>query len=313
MKGGIRTPKAVNAGLLADLGRARGRDRRRQRIRAAVLADPALRRRARRARRGADRRRRHAGRDLDPERVHGPVRGRGGHRAGQHGADRGGHARRRVRLDPDQADGRRDEPLDRERVLRRRRHRRRRRARRARAAAARRAPRSAADVAIQLSYARLVVVVPGLRHGRRPGPARRRRPRHRAREARRRGPVRDPSGRRPHARPHERAARRGRRPLRPAQGDGRHQRRVRPHRRLARDRRQRRHQPRRADRRRLADLRHADPRRRQVRQRDRAQAVDDLRLRRASTTRSSTTPRPRCSSATRSPRCHEILSEVQAL
>ena len=43
---------------------------------------------------------------------------------------------------------------------------------------------------------------------------------------------------------------------------------------VARDRRQRRHQPRRAHRRRLADLRHADPRRRQVRQRDRAQALD---------------------------------------
>ena len=43
------------------------------------------------------------------------------HRARQHRADRRRHARRRVGLDPDQADGRGDEPLDRERVLRGRR------------------------------------------------------------------------------------------------------------------------------------------------------------------------------------------------
>ena len=115
---------------------------------------------------------------------------------------------------------------------------------------------------------------PRLRHGGRPGPARGRGPRRRAREARGGGAVRDPPGRGPHARPHERPARRGRRPLRQAQGDGRHQRRVRAHRRRARDRRQRCHQPRRAHGRRLADLRHADPRRRQVQQRDRAQALD---------------------------------------
>jgi NAD(P) transhydrogenase subunit beta len=63
-----------------------------------------------------------------------------------------------------------------------------------------------------------------LRDGGRAGAARGRRPRGRAREARRRGPVRDPSGRRAHAGPHERPARRSRRPLRQAQGDGRHQR-----------------------------------------------------------------------------------------
>ena len=110
--------------------------------------------------RAADRRRRHAGRDLDPERVHRPERGRGGHGARQHGADRRRHARRRVGLDPHQADGRRHEPLDRQRVLRRP---------RAPAAPSPAAETdggtvrstSAADVAIQLSYARLVVVVPG--------------------------------------------------------------------------------------------------------------------------------------------------------
>ena len=54
----------------------------------------------------------------------------------------------------------------------------------------------------------------------------------------------------PHARPHERAAGRGRRALRPAQGDGRDQPRVPADRRRARDRRQRRDQPGRARRRR---------------------------------------------------------------
>ena len=73
----------------------------------------------------ADRRRRHARRDLDAERVHGPERRGRGRRARQHGADRGRDARRRVRLDPDQADGRGDEPLDRQRLLRRLRRRRR--------------------------------------------------------------------------------------------------------------------------------------------------------------------------------------------
>ena len=54
---------------------------------------------------------------------------------------------------------------------------------------------------------------PRLRDGGRPGPARRPRARARARGQGRRGQVRDPPGRRPDAGPHERAARRGRRPL----------------------------------------------------------------------------------------------------
>ena len=53
----------------------------------------------------------------------------------------------------------------------------------------------------------------------------------------------------------------------------------------------------------LADLRNADPGRRQGRVGDRAQAVDEHRLRRASTTRSSTTTTRRCCSATRRSRC----------
>ena len=70
-------------------------------------------------------------------------------------------------------------------------------------------------------------------------------------------------GRRPHARPHERAAGRGRRALHAAEGDGRDQPRVPADRRGARDRRQRRHQPGRARGPEQPDLRHADPRRRQ--------------------------------------------------
>jgi NAD(P) transhydrogenase subunit beta len=58
--------------------------------------------------------------------------------------------------------------------------------------------------------------------------------------------VRDPPGGRPHAGPHERAARRGRGALRPGLRDGRHQRRVRPGRRGHHARRQRRREPGRA-------------------------------------------------------------------
>ena len=131
---------------------------------------------------------------------------------------------------------------------------------------------SASDVAIQLSYARLVVVVPG--YGMAVAQAQRdgRRPRERARAARGGGAVRHPPGRRSHARPHERAARGGRRPVRQAQGDGRHQPRVPAHRRRAGDRGQRRHQPCGAHRHGLAHLRDADPRRRQGRLGDRPQA-----------------------------------------
>ena len=53
----------------------------------------------------------------------------------------------------------------------------------------------------------------GLRHGGGAGPARAARDGRPAEEGRRRGEVRHPPGRRPHARPHERAARRGQRAL----------------------------------------------------------------------------------------------------
>ena len=62
-----------------------------------------------------------------------------------------------------------------------------------------------------------------LRHGGRAGAAPRPRDLRSADQARHRREVRDPSGRRPHAGPHERAARRGGDALRRARRDGRHQ------------------------------------------------------------------------------------------
>ncbi len=126
---------------------------------------------------------------------------------------------------------------------------------------------SAADVAIQLSYARLVVVVPG--YGMAVAQAQRA-VADLAAELEKRGvevlyAIHPVAGRMPgHMNVLLAEADVA---VRPAEGDGRHQRRVRAHRRRAGDRRQRRHQPRRAHGRGLADLRHADPRRRQVRRR----------------------------------------------
>ncbi len=92
------------------------------------------------------------------------------------------------------------------------------------------------------------------------------------------GQVRHPPGGRPHAGPHERAARRGRGALRPGVRDGGHQRRVRPGRRGHRARRQRRREPGRADQG-NADLRHAHPRGLQGQDDHRQQALDGRRLR----------------------------------
>ena len=67
----------------------------------------------------ADRRRRHAGRDLAAERLHGPL-GRGRRLlARQRRADRRRHPGRLLGNDPDHGDGDRDEPLGRQRALRR--------------------------------------------------------------------------------------------------------------------------------------------------------------------------------------------------
>ena len=108
----------------------------------------------------ADRRRGHAGRDLAAQRVH---RHRGGHgrlRRRQLGPDRRRGPGRRVRRDPHQADGRRDEPLPRQHHRRRVRH----RGHAVVAAVAGDAQvRSIAadDAAIQLAYASKVIIVPG--------------------------------------------------------------------------------------------------------------------------------------------------------
>ena len=244
----VRLPggSLVNIVLLADRGRARGR-RSRAGTESEALFWLILRRgrRARHLRRAADRRRRHAGRDLDPERVHRPVRRGGRHRAGQHRADRRRHARRRVRLDPHQADGRRDEPLDRQRVLLRLRRRRRAAAGRVGDDGVDRTAKStsAADVAIQLSYARLVVVVPG--YGMAVAQAQRA-VADLATALEKRGvevlfAIHPVAGRMPgHMNVLLAEADV---PVRQAQGDGRHQPGVRAHRRRPDHRRQRRHQP----------------------------------------------------------------------
>ena len=135
------------------------------------------------------------------------------------------------------------------------------------------------DVAIQLAYAQSVIIVPG--YGLAVAQAQ-----HAVRELaellEERGvdvkyaihPVAGPD-----ARAHERAPGRGQRPLSPAQGDGRHQPRVRSLRRGAGHRRQRRDEPGGSPTR-LAGVGDADPRRRprQVHRRD--QAIDGPRLRR---------------------------------
>ena len=111
----------------ADRGRIGGRARRRHPLAGPVHPrDPRHGRRPRQHGRAADRRRRHAGRDLAAERVHRSVGGRDRYRARQHGDDRRRDDRRRLGLDPHQPDGQGDEPIgagDRRRRLRRRRRR----------------------------------------------------------------------------------------------------------------------------------------------------------------------------------------------
>ena len=135
------------------------------------------------------------------------------------------------------------------------------------------------DVAIQLAYAQSVIIVPG--YGLAVAQAQ-----HAVRELAellesqgRRRQVRDPSGRRPDAGAHERPARRGQRPLSPAQGDGGDQPRVRPGRRGPGHRRERRHEPCRPAAR-LTGLGDADPRRRPRQVDRRHQALDGQGLRR---------------------------------
>ena len=180
--------------------------------------------------RAADRRRRHARRDLAPERLHRPRRGRDRLRAREQRSDRQRHARRRLGDAADVDDGPRDEPLDRERALRR--------VRPGDGAAPRRSggdatarvrSTTADDVAVDARLREQGRRRARLRDGGRAGAARRARARRPPRGARRRGDVRDPPGRRAHAGPHERPPRRGERPVSTAQGDGRGERRVRAH------------------------------------------------------------------------------------
>ncbi len=118
--------------------RPRGRHRplRGGSLRSALHRHARLRGPARQLPGAADRRRRHAGRDLAAERLHRPLGGCDRDRAEQPCADRRGHDRRRLGHDPHEPDGPGDEPLDprdrRGRLRRRRRDRGRRRRGRAR-------------------------------------------------------------------------------------------------------------------------------------------------------------------------------------
>jgi NAD/NADP transhydrogenase beta subunit len=114
---------------------------------------------------------------------------------------------------------------------------------------------SADDAAFIMKNASKVIIVPG----RGPGPARLARNGRHPEKGRRRGKVRHPPRRRPHARTYERAARRGQCALRRGVRARRYQFGVLHRRRRLRHRRQRRDQPRRQDRSHVADLRHADP------------------------------------------------------
>ena len=151
------------------------------------------------------------------------------------------------------------------------------------------------DVAIQLAYAQHGHHRPGLRPGRGTGPARGPRAGRAARGPRGRRQVRHPPRRRPDAGAHERPPRGGERALSPAQGDGRDQPGVRPLRRRAGHRRERRDQPGRPAPR-LTGVGHADPRRR-PRQVDRASSSARwARATRASTTSCIRTRRRGCCS-----------------
>ncbi len=95
-----------------DPGRLRRpRDQQRRPVAGPLHRDPDRRRDPRQSRRAADRRRRHAGRDLAAERLHRPLRRRRGICAGERRPDRRRHPGRLLGNDPDDGDGDGDEPL----------------------------------------------------------------------------------------------------------------------------------------------------------------------------------------------------------
>ena len=144
-------PAARGAGPAGDQRAAAGRHPRRLRrhrgqqrrsLAGALHRGPDRRGAARQPRRAADRRRRHAGRDLAAQRLHRPLRRGRRLRARQRRPDRRRHPGRLLGNDPDDGDGDGDEPLGRQRPLRRLRRRARGRRRRQHARSAR-TPRSA--------------------------------------------------------------------------------------------------------------------------------------------------------------------------
>ncbi|CAA9348904.1 MAG: NAD(P) transhydrogenase subunit beta, partial [uncultured Nocardioidaceae bacterium] len=248
--------------------------------RRAGLGGRPVRRRAglRRTPGAAGRWRRRADRDLAAQRVHRPHCRRGRLRAGQHRPARGRHARGLGGHVPHPAHGAGHGAVGGQHHVRR--------------AQGRLDARWRSGVGPpgQVRWARrrrdrAGVRLPGdhrprLRAGRRPGAAHAARARRPAPQARHQGRLRDPPGGRPHAGPHERPARRGPGPLRAADRDGRHQRRVQAHRRGARGGRKRRGEPGGEDHSRGTDLRDADPQRRRGAPDRVHEALDAARLRR---------------------------------
>ena len=238
------SPSAIFGAAVGALRLAR---RRARRTRAAFYAMVGARARLRRLARPPHRRRGHAGRHLAPQLVRGP-RLRGDRlRDRQQRPHHRRRARRRVGLHPLDHHEPGDEPLVHERALRR--------VRRGAGGVGADRPRGSPSTPSRprtppsSSPARGssswcpgygMAVAQAQHQVRELADARR--------EERRDGAVRHPPGRRPHARAHERAARRGERPLRQAEGDGRDQRRVQERRRGARHRRERRREPGRAHR-----------------------------------------------------------------
>ncbi len=185
--------------------------------------------RARRADHHPDRRRRHAGRGLDAQQLLGLGRRRHRLLAQQRDADHRRLAGRHLGRDPELHHVQGDEPLVLQRHPRRLRRRSGAGGGQGRAAAGQERQRRRCRV--HPRQRRDGGDRPRLRPGGGARPARGQGARDQADREGRHGEVRDPPGRRPHARPHERAARRGRGALRPGVRDGGHQRRARPGRR----------------------------------------------------------------------------------